>query len=730
MCCRGTKTRINLEKQIPPLPADPSFVNALHFQLLSVNGASMIKVDRNGKRTMKSLFLSPDNSQLIYAPSKKVSGLRLNDVWEVRSGFHEEPAFALAKLTATEYPFSIVDRSGSSVLLVAATEPERTVWMAELGLLVRNCQSLADQDPLQARITQLWVQADTDRSGTVEFSELAKLLPQLNCNIDESVLRQQFKKFDTDNSKSLDFNEFRSFFSTLVERQELRPLYLKYAVSYPDGGLSADEFASFLLVEQGLKVSEMEAIQIIQAQTATKSNQMAFADFCRFLNSPKYNGVSKPSVADVNADMTLPLVNYFINSSHNTYLSGDQLQSNSKVEMYRRALLAGCRCVELDCWDGLDGSPVVYHGFTATSKIKFADVIAGINEEAFKTTPFPVILSLENHTSNEQGSVMAQIMRSVFGTKLLTTVQADFSRFTPESLKYKILVKWSMNPEDDPDDKEAEGEHEETKKKAKHSKCPELSATVTLGAHKTKDWGKSAKPYFIQSFDEVKVEGFAKNSREDFTAMNTRMLSRIYPRGSRVNSSNYMPTLAWSMGAQVVALNFQTWDEPLRVNDGFFTQNGRCGYVLKPKYLRDLSAPKPTAKHLLTIKVLLGSQFPKPNNSKKGEIIDPYVRLKLHGDEEDEKQPAVRTKTIDDNGFNPVWNETFQLTVNAMDLAVLSVKVLDADVDADDEICEMCIPVQSMRTGYRAVPTRLCSKGCLLDESSVLLHVKIEPVGA
>ncbi|XP_067343734.1 1-phosphatidylinositol 4,5-bisphosphate phosphodiesterase epsilon-1 isoform X4 [Channa argus] len=216
-------------------------------------------------------------------------------------------------------------------------------------------------------------------------------------------------------------------------------------------GLAIPQLNDFLVNCQREHLSYDEILSIIQTFEPSSSMRqmgwMSFEGFARFLMD-KENFASRNEESQMNPqELQYPLSYYYIESSHNTYLTGHQLKGESSVELYSSVLLQGCRSVELDCWDGDDGMPVIYHGHTLTTKIPFKDVVEAINRAAFVNSDMPVILSIENHCSLPQQRKMAEIFKAVFGERLVTRFlfESDFSDDphlpSPLQLRGKILLK-------------------------------------------------------------------------------------------------------------------------------------------------------------------------------------------------------------------------------------------------------------------------------------------------
>ncbi|PNI31401.1 PLCH2 isoform 7, partial [Pan troglodytes] len=703
-------------------------------------------------------------------------------------------------------------------------------WVTGLRYLMAG---ISDEDSLARRqrtrdqwLKQTFDEADKNGDGSLSIGEVLQLLHKLNVNLPRQRVKQMFREADTDDHQgTLGFEEFCAFYKMMSTRRDLYLLMLTYS-NHKDH-LDAASLQHFLQVEQKMAGVTLESCQDIIEQfepcPENKSKGLLGIDgFTNYTRSPA-GDIFNPEHHHVHQDMTQPLSHYFITSSHNTYLMGDQLMSQSRVDMYAWVLQAGCRCVEVDCWDGPDGEPIVHHGYTLTSKILFKDVIETINKYAFIKNEYPVILSIENHCSVIQQKKMAQYLTDILGDKLdLSSVSSEDATTlpSPQMLKGKILVKGKKLPanisedaeegevsdedsadEIDDDCKLLNGDASTNRKRVENTAKRKLDSLIkeskirdcedpnnfsvstlspsgklgrkskaeedvesgedagasrrngrlvvgsfsrrkkkgsklkkaasveegdegqdspggqSRGATRQKKTMKlsralsdlvkytksvathdiemeAASSWQVSSFSETKAHQILQQKPAQYLRFNQLQLSRIYPSSYRVDSSNYNPQPFWNAGCQMGVFNPNS-EDPL------------------PGQL----------KKQLVLRIISGQQLPKPRDSMlgdRGEIIDPFVEVEIIGLPVDCSRE--QTRVVDDNGFNPTWEETLVFTVHMPEIALVRFLVWDHDPIGRDFIGQRTLAFSSMMPGYRHVYL----EG--MEEASIFVHVAVSDI--
>ncbi|KAH6665299.1 1-phosphatidylinositol-4,5-bisphosphate phosphodiesterase delta-1 [Plectosphaerella plurivora] len=548
----------------------------------------------------------------------------------------------------------------------------------------------------------------------------------------------------------------------------------------------------------------------------TEKDEVDLFELIKYLTSPAGNALEMATPQD----LTWPLSNYFISSSHNTYLTGNQLSSDSSAETYKDVLLRGCRCIEIDVWDGeeywahepneggndddpparermgfkgrmmvkaarwamnkfehkgdeekmreydesvqavIKPEPRVLHGFTLTKEVLFRDVCRVVKENAFTISELPLIVSLEVHCSAKQQDAMVDIMEELWAEYLLPAPETDPTSLpSPDDLRRKILIKVKYVPEMSdassiasvPQDSDSMYEvvEEGGKTKTKKVKAPKITPRLSrLGIHtrgvtfKSLGQPEATMPNHIFSLSEKRALDVQRQMPAAVFAHNRDFLMRTYPHGMRVDSSNFDPVIFWRAGAQVVALNWQSWDTGMMLNEGMFA--GSDGYVLKPEGYRstgsagDVPCIPSNRLDKMVITVLAGQNLPiKASNATR---FTPYVKVGLHmesdalaamvgddADPEQVRQVGYRGETRRSKGTSPDFGgdaiDFVDIGGVVPELTFLSLVVMNDVPGPDEMVAWACIRLGRLRTGYRFVRVMdkdgLPGKGVLLIKTEV-----------
>ena len=83
-------------------------------------------------------------------------------------------------------------------------------------------------------------------------------------------------------------------------------------------------------------------------------------------------------------------------------------------------------------------------------------------------------------------------------------------------------------------------------------------------------------------------------------------------------------------------------------------------------------------------------------------MVSPYVEVEVIGADYDNVKH--KTKTIPDNGLNPVWDETFNLRILNPEMALIRFSIYDEDMFGDPNfIGHATFPIKLLMSGYRSI---------------------------
>ncbi|CAF1230912.1 unnamed protein product [Adineta ricciae] len=733
-------------------------------------GSFLTKQKRNGEQYLRHFYLEENEEFLSYHQSEKFFSQAhryyIKDIDEVRIGFHTLIFDGLVKQQIVDshkenLAFSIFYNNYRDELHLMANDAEtRNVWISGLQYLIVRCAQNQQQHHTIRDTNWILSQlrfADKDKSSTMDRTECQQLLVNsLNVQLAEDVFENLFNVEAANKNADghLTPDEFFDFFQNLTQRDDLFELMQKFVENGDEQSIdtifmNVNELLHFLQTVQKQKImvysskdnftiesiaTREQALKLIEEyelEVELKEQKLLSLDgFRNLLLSDEFSIMKPWCSCHPYQDMTRPLSDYYINASHNTYLFNNQIYGDSNPEAYNRALRAGCRVLEIDCYDGDDGQPIVTHGHTFVRSCSFESIIRLIQPNLFKTSPYPVILSIENHCSIKQQKEMARILREILGNQLLTQspyIKHSWLLPSPEDLKYKVLIR-----------------------STKQSTCESLENTDTIDPSDLfiylenvpyREYNYSKDHYNCcqsSSLSENQCEQICQSDPMGLIKQTHTYLLRMYPNGLRQDSSNPNPITAWNFGLQMVALNYQSDDRSMQLCYGKFLDNGSCGYVLKPNYLLQIEKSKfnplnYSIKSLnskdifdcpvrLTITIISGQFFDRTSEDSD-DIPDPYVIISTHGIPCD--QQTQKTNFIENNGFNPNWNETFQFDIQFPQMCLLRFDVCDYDIYShDDHLAYFCLPVLTIQPGYRHIHLR--AKDHDKTYSTLFVHVTID----
>ena len=439
--------------------------------------------------------------------------------------------------------------------------------------------------------------------------------------------------------------------------------FQKEEISYSEACQIIIQFNSFHGPEQKRKIieyieeyivkdrniNESEILKIIEDQNNEVDSKNQKFNLRLYLTLYEFNMMVSSSLLivydkkkfDKPLDLDRPINEYFIKSTHNTYLTSHQLAGKSSIKMYSTSLLYNFRIVELDCYNGIGDNIIITHGYSFVTELELEDILYELKKTAFVYSDLPVILSIENHLDESHQIIMVNKLKSILQDlyifpydvipSYIPTLRDMCNKFLVKCggrklwendiipKKNLVTISFMSNATSNPKRKNLKREiphlqliekkiiildrlsdyHMTVKNKTiKEFSVPKtyslmeekrtidklenVRGILSMKLIKDKIYSNYYKPWEMITLKSTKATKIPDdlNEKKDIIKVTQQCLIKVYPQS--LDSKNYNMIKCFSCGIQACALNIQTTEDDFILYDKiFFKQSQGLGYVVK-----------------------------------------------------------------------------------------------------------------------------------------------------
>ena len=651
-----------------------------------------------------------------------------------------------------------------------------------------------DDPSMKKRINKIWNYYDSDYDNHWDIDDFTNFCNELNLGMSSKEINSDFTNLDKDKSGFIEKKEFRNYILNYMKDYYIEEIFNKYNIdpNNPEEHLkkiSPLNLLKFFKEEQKEEITLNELYEIIlqfksKIPEEKKENilkdiysnninkgylneelSINFKELFLILHSNITNILNFIEI-NKRQNEKRPLNDYFINSTHNTYLTGDQIKSNSTSEMYGFSVLEGYRLVELDCYNGDDDNIIITHGYTFCGEINLIDILLQLKKFGFVNSDYPIILSIENHLDEHHQKIMSKLFQEIL-IDLYIIDQNNTPNYYPtlEQLKRKFIIKCSGHriiKENNNKIKRSEIKYDDNTSYMKDVRIRKINNIqmeqamkefihkIHLNSKKKRIYKSRKKninykeeedeiveeesiedldkirgifgtKFHIDNIEELNYQPWEMvtlkssklikyidepKSREKIIKFNINSFTKSYPESFA--SANYNLPKIWISGTQVAAINIQNNnDDYTLLNKIFFMNNRNSGYVLKPKKLLPESLIiEKYDKPKLYIVLRLISMVCIQKLVKKEGIQFGKNKLILEGFIIGSKNDMEKNKKFNWNFDGNLLQQSFNFNENMVfDIYESDLSFIYLKLFYDSELIgRSVIPVNIMKEGYRKIP--------------------------